>query len=257
MNGPLLYKRKKKGISKIFNKIFDIKDTYTGGFFEKDEITLGELYYFNETEEEINEDKEIYENENTNEDQDINEDEEEEKRDFDFSYVILGFINPLASKHYYEYKRNTIELIDVFATIGALFSTLNFIFSTIFRFYSKNFDNYKIIQSLLQSYIINKNETTKIENFHQLEMSRIENIISPSIEDSEEKEKNKEIKQKLLDENSKPDEKNIIDDTETFENKINDKNINVYEMPKLTFFDFFHNNIFIVLNEKRIKSKNC
>ena len=43
-------------------------------------------------------------------------------------------------------------------------------------------------------------------------MSRIENIISPSIEDSEEKEKKKEIKQKLLDENSKPDEKNTIDD---------------------------------------------
>ena len=85
-------------------------------------------------------------------------------------------------------------------------------------------------------------------------MRNIENTISPLIDDFEEKEKDKEIKLKLLDEDSNSDEKNKIADVEAknyCENKEdNYKNINKYKMPKLTFFDFFYNNIYCIKCKK-------
>ena len=49
-------------------------------------------------------------------------------------------------KQYTEYKKNKKSILDVLADIGALFSTLFSVFTSIFNFYSKNFDNYKIIK---------------------------------------------------------------------------------------------------------------
>ena len=42
-----------------------------------------------------------------------------------------------------------MEFLDVLANIGALFSTIKFVFSFVFNFYSKNFDNYKIVGKIL------------------------------------------------------------------------------------------------------------
>ena len=56
---------------------------------------------------------------------------------------LTELTNNLNSK-YIEYKRSKIEFTDVLSTIGALFSTVNFVFAAIFKFYSKNFDNYNI-----------------------------------------------------------------------------------------------------------------
>ena len=42
------------------------------------------------------------------------------------------------------------EILDVIANIGALFSTIKCIFSFVFNFYSKNFDNYKIIEKIIK-----------------------------------------------------------------------------------------------------------
>lgn len=63
------------------------------------------------------------------------------------------FMIYLKIKNYYEeyvyFERKKLEFLDVIAKIGALFSTIKFIFSFIFSFYSKNFDNYKIIDKIL------------------------------------------------------------------------------------------------------------
>ena len=40
--------------------------------------------------------------------------------------------------------------MDIIAKIGALFSTFNTVFGFIFKFYSKNFDNYKIVDQILK-----------------------------------------------------------------------------------------------------------
>ena len=50
---------------------------------------------------------------------------------------------------YLECSRKKNTFLDVIAKIGALFSTLNFFLSTFFSFYSKNFNNYKIIDKIL------------------------------------------------------------------------------------------------------------
>ena len=63
-----------------------------------------------------------------------------------FLYSIR-FINK--QDEYIYYKRTKVSFLDVIASIGALFSTVKFFFSLLFSFYSKNFDNYKILENIL------------------------------------------------------------------------------------------------------------
>ena len=86
--------------------------------------------------------------------------------------------------YFLEYSRKKIEITDVLATIGALASTLNFVFSLIYKFYSKNFDNYKIIQNILQPNNINNIN----RKFKPLELNNMININSPLIDEKQEKE---------------------------------------------------------------------
>ena len=65
----------------------------------------------------------------------------------DFNYKILSIITMNEGyNQYIEYTRTKKSILDVFASIGALFSTLFTIFNFIFSFYSRNFNNYKIIK---------------------------------------------------------------------------------------------------------------
>ena len=78
---------------------------------------------------------------------------------------LLGiFIIVNEHKQYTEYKRQKVSILDVIADISALFSTVFGFFLFGFQFYSKNYDNYKIIENILsekQSKIIKR--TTQIE----------------------------------------------------------------------------------------------
>ena len=70
----------------------------------------------------------------------------------DFDYKILSIINMNKGyNQYIEYTRTKKSILDVFANIGALFSTLFTIFNFIFSFYSRNFNNYKIMKEILSS----------------------------------------------------------------------------------------------------------
>ena len=61
-------------------------------------------------------------------------------------YLVLGIIN-FKNDHdeYLLYKRRKISPLDVIANIGALFSTIKTFFDVFLSFYSKNFNNYKIV----------------------------------------------------------------------------------------------------------------
>ena len=76
---------------------------------------------------------------------------------------VLAWIQ-MNNKHnqYSEYIRNKKSILDVLANIGALFSTFFSVFSFIFRFYSINFDNYKIVKEVLFNSKLLKNENKKI-----------------------------------------------------------------------------------------------
>jgi hypothetical protein len=131
-----------------------------------------------------------------------------------------------------EYKRKKVSKLDVLANIGALSSTIYGIFVKFFSLiYSKNFDNYKIIDKILsQKFKINYNES-KNKNKKDIELS------------------NHNFKNSLNDEFTF--ENNLIinnDDADNNSNYNNNYNIRNQEsnstLPRLRFFDFFLNNIY-------------
>ena len=66
-----------------------------------------------------------------------------------------------------EYKRKKISKLDILANIGALSSTIYGIFVKLFALiYSKNFDNYKIIDKILSQ----KSKNNKIKNKKEIEI---------------------------------------------------------------------------------------
>ena len=100
----------------------------------------------------------------------------EEKNVPNVKYKILSMIR-MKNDHnqYSEYTRLKKSFLDVLANIGALFSTIFTIFNFIFSFYSRNFNNYKIVKEILsrpKKEILNKNiklsrsKTIKFENIN-------------------------------------------------------------------------------------------
>ena len=58
------------------------------------------------------------------------------------------------------YRRRKVHLLDLIAKIGALFSTIKYFFSLFLSFYSKNADNYQIIEKIFK---FSNNPIRKIE----------------------------------------------------------------------------------------------
>ena len=133
---------------------------------------------------------------------------------------MLGF-NRNGFGIYDMYRRDKISIFDPIANICALITTLYGVLTFIFYgFYSKNFDNYKIVEKILSSRA-------------KLEMELTNKIIDDkedtllNVNDKEEKD-NKDEK----------DEINI-----TKEDKINDTKP-LFKLPKFHFYSFLYNNIY-------------
>ena len=62
--------------------------------------------------------------------------------------IGLAFTNN--HDEYLLYKRKKVQILDVLAKIGALFSTIRTIFVVFFSFYSRNFNNYKVVGRILE-----------------------------------------------------------------------------------------------------------
>ena len=76
---------------------------------------------------------------------------------------------------YDEYKRKRITELDILSTISALFSPIRLVFLFIYRFYSKNFNNYKIIENILnQKY--KKNKLIELKEFSEKKDSPIKDL---------------------------------------------------------------------------------
>ena len=147
------------------------------------------------------------------------------------NFLTIKFTN----KHYEYilYERKKVEFLDILANIGALFSTIKFFFSLVFNYYSKNFDNYKILGKILNS---PKEPIKKIE-------------LSSDFNNKEEKDnKIKDIDKKdpFIDKASNDENKIYIKasdiNKETDENNIEEANSIVLD--KLSFIDYFYNNIY-------------
>ena len=170
-------------------------------------------------------------------------------------YYILSSIKTLPRDKYVKYQRSKIEFLDVIANIGALFSTFNTVFAFIFKFYSKNFDNYKILEKILQFQLNNGENIEIIKNqikLNNIKVNQTENEInlifnpeknnkfSPLVNDSSENEEDEE------------DINNQINiDNKSEDNKVDRANNKI--LPKLSFFDFYFNNIYCSKCKRRKK----
>ena len=122
---------------------------------------------------------------------------------------------------YTEYKRKKYGILDVISKIGALFSTIRVFFLYVLKYYSKNFDNYKVIEKILNK----DNIGLKNEN---------NNKIFPLMKD-------------ISDNDSDNDNKILIKDDINHEedaNNIENENNQIKKLIKFYFFDFYFNNIY-------------
>ena len=208
----IVYKEN-QGITRLFNNLLGIKENFTGGYIEFDEekdlnYYAGKYHFC---------------------------------VDESHNMVIIHGTFKFSQEKYIEYKRKEIEFTDVIAKIGALFSTLNFIFTTIYKFYSRNFDNYKIMEKILEYQNINHNKVLINNNINNraVELNELNKIDLPLMEDDQ----GKNILDNILKEKS--NEKEEINDIgfNNYDEKIVEKEKNIY-LPKLSFFDFFIRNIY-------------
>jgi hypothetical protein len=160
---------------------------------------------------------------------------------------IFAYIYPLffTNEHYIDkYTRTKKSIWTSFANICSLSLTVYNGFIFVFcRFYSNNFDNYKIIEKIL-SKNNNKNiNNNKMDNKKNINSN---NNIMVELSDDFDK-KNNLIEKDNNDLNNKESNDNKInkekDDSDKFENNNVDNN-NRY-LPKLHFYDYFINNIYM------------
>ena len=202
-NWKVIKYKEKKGLALLFDKIFGIKNEYFAGYYESNEQKNEENYI-----EEINGNY----------------------------YKHLIDISISNSHHEYdEYTREKITILDVISTISALFSPIKLGFLFIYGFYSKNFNNYKIIENVL-------NKRHNITN-HKKELKNFLDLKDSSINDPNDNEKQEIlIKTDLIEKNDDNiEEINEKEDDDDSEFRLNKKE---RILPKYSFMQFFLNNIY-------------
>ena len=139
---------------------------------------------------------------------------------------------------YIEYKRKRKTLLDLVAKITALFQTLRFGFLFVFKYYSKNFNNYKIIEKVL----VNNNK-----NFREIELNN--SLYEPTYKNNNNSVNNKtnNLDYSLINSSNKNNNLNINDndnDSDSDNNNEIDDLLKPKILPKLTFMHFFCNNLY-------------
>ena len=183
--------KEEKGISRLFDKLLGKKNEYTSGYIssiESIDITHPII----------------------------------SRKILDKNFKIIAEFLMSNENNYNEYKRRKISLLDAISSIGSLFMTLYSSFIFIFKYYSKNFDNYKIVQSLFKGKL---NYIIKEKAIKNIELTKV--YENPS--------------DKLLESNKKDFSINDKDEDEDIDNIKKGKEKN---LQKLTFAEFFLNNIY-------------
>ena len=156
-----------------------------------------------------------------------------QSKDEHWSYYLplYGFYFLENYDDYLLYKRKKVSFLDILANIGALFSTVKFFFSLALSFYSKNFNNYKIVGNILNP---PKKEIKEIDINHE----NLGNIASINDLDNNCPLINEQEDEKI----SNEDNINNNNNNDKNENNINETSS--FALKKLSFYDFFINNIY-------------
>ena len=204
----IIYKEK-KGISRLLDKLFDTKTEYYTGSYNFGELNpsqnhiykIGKEYYLS-----------LY----------------------DISIQNLHQI-------YDEYKRKKITELDVLSKISALFLPIRLIFIFIYQFYSKNFDNYKLIETILQ----NSNKEIRIKSKNEIN----ERLFKDSITHDNTNINNSKNSTPLI------EFKSVDNETDKTDEELNINNYNHEDdkftsnesdriLPNYSFIQYFFNNIY-------------
>jgi len=81
-----------------------------------------------------------------------------EEKPVDDEEIILKIKMFNYHNKYIEYKRKKIGILDLLLKLGALYSTFYTCFIVCLRYYSNNFNNYKIIENIVKTNFMNKEE---------------------------------------------------------------------------------------------------
>jgi hypothetical protein len=146
----ILYEEK-KGISRLIDYFFNKTNNYSIAYIDNSEYKYisdhkeKDKDYEDDYEEDYEDD---YQEDYKEDYEDDQEDDYGEEETENYKTIASIFTHP--TDNYIKYRRSEIGFMDVIANIGALFSTFNTVFGFIFKFYSKNFDNYKIVDQILK-----------------------------------------------------------------------------------------------------------
>ena len=202
LNWKVIKYIEKKGISRIFDKLFDRKTEYITGYYESQKLERADSW----------------------------------TREINGTYykILMGIHIENPHQVYDEYKRKRITELDILSTISALFSPIRLVFLFIYRFYSKNFNNYKIIENILnQKY--KKNKLIELKEFSEKKDSPIKDL-----NDNEKQEIL--IKSELIEKSEESEDINGIKKEQKESESMPDKNDRI--LPKYSFGQFFLNNLY-------------
>ena len=198
--------KEEKGISRLWDMMKGLKNEYISGYISSTESHVADNYV------------------------EIIQDEMNSSK---YRLVSLIYLNNEHFQHS-EYKRRHIGFLDILSTIGALFPTIKIAFIFIFQYYSKNFDGYKIIESLLYNNIQKKKIADNINN-KEIELTQDYNKSSPLMNNNFHDENQLSINDVKSGDDDIVKEKNM-----SFE--FIDKN-EYKNLKKFSFIHFFFNNI--------------
>ena len=199
----------KKGLSRIFDKFLGRKNEYFTGYYSSENLEKLDSF--------IDESSGYY------------------------AKFLMGIDIDNPHDFYDEYKRKRITELDVLSTISALFSPIKLIFSFIYGLYSSNFNNYKIIENILNPNF-KSNKLIHIKNFTQKKDSSFKDL------------NDNENQENLITTGINEDNDNINDNEDINDSEvISDKKERI--LPKYSFMQFFLNNIYCKCSKKCCKYK--
>ena len=137
---------------------------------------------------------------------------------------------------YIEYKRKRKTLLDLVSKILPSFQFLRFCFLFVFKYYSKNFNNYKIIENVLAN-------NNKI--FREIELNNTIYEPTYNYNNNSVNNKNNNLNYPLINNTNNKNNLNINDnDGDSDNNNAIDYLLKQKILPKLTFMHFFCNNLY-------------
>ena len=155
------------------------------------------------------------------------------------SLLTISFTND--HENYIYYKREKVSFLDVIANIGAMFSTVQFFFSIVLSFYSNNFNNYTIIQKILNT---SKESTNDIEVTSDMKLTDLDKEETKNVNNNIDKDKTSPSINKVSGNNNN--------------HKRNESNkYNFFTLKNLCCCEFFLNNCYFKCCNKCFNCEKC